>query len=190
MTATRFASPKPLPPDRRRKPIAFAKAVGGYVPKLTAKAFEKYGFHSAEIMMEWPRVAGAELAAITAPERIRWPRTAARDENGATAGSRATAATLVLRVEPAHALDVEYRTAEIIDRLNRYFGYRAIADIKLLQAPLTTDTLDHRAPAEPAAPTEPQSPLPVAAEAAGDVAAALARLAGSVTASASARRAG
>jgi hypothetical protein len=102
------------------------------VPKLAAKSFEKYGFHSAEIMTAWPRVAGAEIAGFTAPERIKWPRGAADpDGTGATGG-----ATLVLRVEPARALDVEYRSAEIIDRINRYFGYRAVASLKLIQAPL------------------------------------------------------
>ena len=110
----------------------FAKAVGSFVPKLAAKAFEKYGFHSAEIMTAWPRVAGAEIAAFTAPERIKWPRGSGEpDGTGASGG-----ATLVLRVEPARALDVEYRSAEIIDRINRYFGYRAVATLKLVQAPL------------------------------------------------------
>lgn len=110
----------------------FAKAVGSFVPKLAAKSFERYGFHSAEIMTAWPRVAGSEIAAFTAPERIKWPRGGGKpDGTGASGG-----ATLVLRVEPARALDVEYRSAEIIDRINRYFGYRAVATLKLVQAPL------------------------------------------------------
>jgi hypothetical protein len=125
-----------LPPDTRRSKGVFAKAVGSFVPKLAAKAFERYGFHSAEIMTAWPRVVGAEIAGFTAPERIKWPRgpsgsSGAEDGTGAAGG-----ATLVIRVEPARALDVEYRSAEIIDRINRYFGYRAIAVLRLIQAPL------------------------------------------------------
>jgi hypothetical protein len=121
-----------LPPDRRPARGVFARAVGSFVPKLAAKAFEKFGFHSAEIMTAWPRVVGAEISEFTAPERIKWPRGSA-DADG-TGGSEG--ATLVLRVEPARALDVEYRSAEIIDRINRYFGYRAIAALRLIQAPL------------------------------------------------------
>lgn len=122
----------PLPPDRRPARGVFAKAVGSFVPKLAAKVFEKYGFHSAEIMTAWPRVVGAEISGFTAPERIKWPRGSGdADGTGAPGG-----ATLVLRVEPARALDVEYRSAEIIDRINRYFGYRAIAALRLIQAPL------------------------------------------------------
>jgi hypothetical protein len=123
---------KPMPPDRRAARGVFARAVGSFVPKLAAKAFEKYGFHSAEIMTAWPRVVGAELSGFTAPERIKWPRGSAdADGTGASSG-----ATLVLRVDPARALDVEYRSAEIIDRINRYFGYRAVATLRLVQAPL------------------------------------------------------
>ncbi|MBX9683507.1 MAG: DciA family protein [Hyphomicrobium sp.] len=124
-----------LPPDRRKGSKSYVRAAGSFVPRLTAKVFERYGFHSAEIMTSWAAVAGAEIAAVSAPERLRWPRgaAAASSEPGETAGS---AATLILRVEPAHALDIDYRAGEIADRINRYFGYRAVAAIKILQAPL------------------------------------------------------
>lgn len=125
--------PGRLPPDTRRKATNFARAAGSFVPRLTAKAFERYGFHSAEIMTDWARIAGAEVAAYSEPERIKWPRTVAQCDNG---DGRQQGATLILRVEPARALEIEYRTGEIIDRINRYFGYRAIAFVKVLQAPL------------------------------------------------------
>jgi hypothetical protein len=125
-------SSKRLPPDRRQARGVFARAVGSFVPKLAAKAFERYGFHSAEIMTAWPRVVGNELAKFTAPERIKWPRGSGDADGTGVSGG----ATLVLRVDPARALDVEYRSAEIIDRINRYFGYRAVAMLRLVQAPL------------------------------------------------------
>lgn len=131
LTGKRDLRAKPLPPDTRPARGFAARAIGSLVPKLTAQAFSRYGFHSAEILTAWPRIAGAELAAITAPERIRWPRgdTAVDEPTG-------SAATLILRTEPAHALDVEYRAPEIVDRINRYFGYRAVAELKIVQAPL------------------------------------------------------
>jgi hypothetical protein len=42
----------------------------------------------------------------------------------------------VLRVDPARALDVEYKAQQILERINAYFGYRAVAELRLLQAPL------------------------------------------------------
>ncbi len=133
---SRLGTGNRLPPDRSKGTKSYVRAAGSFVPRLTAKVFERYGFHSAEIMTSWVAVAGAEIAAISAPERLKWPRgaAAASPEPGETAGG---AATLILRVEPAHALDIEYRAGEIADRINRYFGYRAVAAIKILQAPLS-----------------------------------------------------
>ncbi len=124
-----------LPPDRRRPVTGSSRAVGSFVPKLAAKAFEKYGFPSAEIITSWAAVAGADIARISAPERLKWPRSASSARDSADFDA-AVGATLILRVDPAHALDVEYRAAEILDRINRHFGYRAVSTLKILQAPL------------------------------------------------------
>jgi hypothetical protein len=130
---------RPLPPDRRTRGGSFARAAGSFVPKIAAKAFEKFGFHTAEIMMQWPTIVGAEIAKWTQPERIRWPRPV-KGADGADDGEARPGGTLVLRVEPARALDIEYRGAEIIERINRYFGYRAVEALKLIQAPLERNT--------------------------------------------------
>ncbi len=141
---------RPLPPDRRTKGGSFARAAGSFVPKIAAKAFEKFGFHTAEIMMQWSTIVGTEIAGWTQPERIRWPRPA-KGNDAADDGEARPGGTLVLRVEPARALDIEYRAAEIIERINRYFGYRAVEALKLIQAPLERDAASGRGAATPAA---------------------------------------
>ena len=110
------------------------KAVGSFVPKLARKAFEKFGFAAAAVLTDWREIVGLEIAACTAPERLRWPKPAEGDTQTPT-GPR-SGATLMLRVEPARALDVQYKTAQIVERINAYFGYRAVSDIRLIQAPL------------------------------------------------------
>ena len=79
--------------------------------------------------------SGAELAAYTVPERLKWPRGTEANVVESDEGER-RGATLFLRVDPARALDVEYRARQIMDRINAYFGYRAIEIIRLIQAPL------------------------------------------------------
>ncbi|MCZ7595658.1 MAG: DciA family protein [Hyphomicrobium sp.] len=37
---------------------------------------------------------------------------------------------------PARALDVQYRAQQLIERINAHFGYGAVAELRLLQAPL------------------------------------------------------
>lgn len=110
-----------------------ARTVGEFVPGLMRPVFEKFGFSSASILTDWAALAGPELASYTAPERIKWPRRKAGENDS---GARDAGATLVLRVTGARALEVEHRRSQIIERLNASFGYRAVAEIRLVQAPL------------------------------------------------------
>ena len=44
---------------RRRPETLFGvKAVGSFVPRLTRKAFEKYGFSAATLITDWPTIVG------------------------------------------------------------------------------------------------------------------------------------
>ncbi len=117
-----------------------ARAVGSFVPNVTRKAFEKYGFAAATILTNWAEIVGAETAACTRPERLKWPRKheAAPDGADPTApdGGARRGATIVLRVEPSRALDIQYQSAQLLDRINAYFGYRAVWELRILQAPL------------------------------------------------------
>ena len=113
------------------------KAVGSFVPRLTRKAFEKYGFSAASLITDWPAIAGRELAAYAAPERLKWPRgiEQSHDEAGDTGKGR-PGATLVLRVDGGRSLDVQHNAHQIIERINAYFGYAAIKELRIVQAPL------------------------------------------------------
>lgn len=184
LTPKTFAPARPLPPDARKTPTSFVRAVGQHVPRLTAKVFEKYGFHSAEIMTSWSTVAGADIARISAPERIKWPRGNSGSHDAEDARSAAGGATLVLRTEPAYALDVEYKTREIIDRINRYFGYRAIAQIKIIQTPLAYKQPDQAAPARPKQPMADAAALlpPIPSDAEPELKTALSALWSSISA--------
>jgi hypothetical protein len=155
----------------------YAKAVGSYIPRLTRKAFEKYGFSTAALLMDWSRIVGAEVADVAIPERLKWPpQIASGGERGEGTKGR-SAATLVLRVDPARALEVDYRGRQIIERINGYFGYRAIAELRLIQGPLGPA---RRAPSSEGTPD--RDPPQIRSSSRGDpLADALARLAAAVT---------
>jgi hypothetical protein len=166
-----------LPPDTRPgKGYYAARSVGAFVPKLAAAAFERFGFHSAEIMTSWPTIVGADLARLTRPEAIRWPRGGRSKPDAMEDGTGNSGATLIVACDPASALEVSYRTHDIVDRINRYFGYRAIAQLKVLQSPRMAET-----PEPSPSPTRPPAPTPIAA-AGGDLSAALEALGASVAA--------
>ena len=125
-----------------------AKSVGEFVPALMRPAFEKYGFPAAAILTDWAAIAGTELAAFTAPERLKWLRKSSSDTDGG-----GQAATLILRVDGPRALEVEHLRPRLIERINASFGYRAVADIRVLQAPL----IRRDAPKTRTAPPQPAS---------------------------------
>jgi hypothetical protein len=154
-----------------------AKTVGSFLPTVTARAFSKYGFSALNLVTDWPAVVGEEFAAVTTPERLLWPRRDRRTD--ADVGChRRTGATLVLRVTPAQALEIQYATRQLIERINAYFGYCAVATLRIVQA---CDV----APASTAEAKRPVEPLAGEIVGFGDVRLreALAKLAGQVRAS-------
>jgi hypothetical protein len=125
---------------KRPAPLYGVKAVGSFVPGLTRKAFEKYGFSAATLITDWPTIAGRELAAYTAPERLKWPRSVERcEDDDAQIGQGRPGATLVLRVDGGRSLDVQHNARQIIERINAYFGYAAVAELRIVQAPVRAD---------------------------------------------------
>lgn len=133
-TATK---PAPAAVPAKPKPFFAARTLGSFVPTLTRKAFEKYGFSAATLITDWPAIIGRDLASQTAPEKLKWPRQPeAQPGDVATDAKGRPGATLFLRVEGPRALEIEYKRAQIAERINAYFGYKAIADIRIVQAPL------------------------------------------------------
>ena len=135
--------------QRRPQPLYGVKAVGSFIPGLTRKAFEKYGFSTASLITDWPAIAGTELAAYTAPDRLKWPRRTEQDTQ--TAKGR-NGATLVLRVDGARGLDVQYKARQIVERINAYFGYAAVAELRIVQAPVGAAGAEPRQRRQPAMP--------------------------------------
>lgn len=123
-----------------------ARAIGSFLPRVAKAAFQKHGFPGAEILSEWPAIAGADLAGYTAPERLIWPRRppdgAAENQTGARGtGHRQTGATLILRVDGPRAIEIQHGAPQIIDRINTYFGYRAVTTVRIVQGPVVRDGL-------------------------------------------------
>jgi hypothetical protein len=179
-----------VPPARTTKPLS-ARPVGSFVPKLTKKALEKYGFSAATLLTDWAAIVGPDLAHFMAPERLKWKRGVAAYGEVEDGAEGRPGATLVLRVEGARALDVQMRSRQLIDRLNTYFGYRAVAEIRIVQGPVgPAQTAPSDGPAAWPAPPLGSPPAEVAAIADEGLRSALTRLGASVAAERTRGRAG
>jgi hypothetical protein len=182
-TVNRYTAPV------RRGP-SIPKAVGSFVARLTQPAFEKYGFSAATLLTDWATIVGADLARYTQPERLKWPKAVATYGAVAEDEQGRPGAILMLRVDGGRALDVQYKGRQIIERINAYFGYRAVAELRIIQAPIT--------PLASERPRHEPKPLPRDVIATGPVAAisdeglrtALARMSAGLADRATSRRGG
>ncbi len=142
--------------DNERRALARAasgaRPVGAFIARLLDPLARARGFATTTLLSEWPAIVGAELAQFTAPDRVVWPR---RQQEGNEApparGWREEGAILVLRVEGPRAIEVQHRAGKILERVNTYFGYRAITEMRILQAPVARAEPPSPAPPEPQA---------------------------------------
>jgi hypothetical protein len=125
--------PSNKPVKRRTRPLA------DLVGECLSAAFARQGFAAVEIVTHWEDIVGGDLARRSEPLRLIWPRRDDPDSVG----------TLTIRVEGGYALEIQHLAPVLIERVNRYFGWRCVGRIALRQGPVT-----QRARA-PAAPIEP-----------------------------------
>jgi len=189
--AARLPERQPPPRTAAPRPVA-AKAVGSFVPRLTRPAFERYGFSAAALITDWETIVGTDLARYTMPERLKWPKRVEWTGNEVSDEDRGRpGATLVLAVAAGRALDIQYRGAQLIDRINSYFGYRAVADLRIVQVasirPLEAAATPQLAPTASTASSKPREEL--AQITAPDLKAALERMAEGIVARTERRRA-
>ena len=97
---------------------------------LAGEAFARYGFAYADLIVQWPAVVGEALAGTSRPERLRWPRASSSPDG------RKQGATLVVRVAEGRALEIQHLAPRIIERINAFYGYHAVAALKIVQGPL------------------------------------------------------
>jgi len=117
------------------------RTVGSLLPKITGKVLAKKGFPNMSLITDWPAIVGPELAQFTCPEKMNWPRPPREEPQDAEAlrnppPQRQRGITLKLRVESHGVLEVQYSLEAIIMRINSYFGYRAVTDLRIIQGPV------------------------------------------------------
>lgn len=117
-----------------------ARAVADLVPDVGRVAFRKFGFVQSAVLSRWSEIVGERYAGVSSPESIRFPR-----------GERSNG-VLSLVVQGAHAPMMQHIAPEIVERVNRFFGYPAVARVAIRQGEVA------RKP-KPAAPA-PAAPLP------------------------------
>lgn len=141
-----------------RRRYAGLRALGAALPKVARKALGSHGFAEGGLATEWPIIVGQDIARYCLPKKLTMSRSGKSGgqlRDGQPPGGEQGGATLTLRVEPGFATELQHLEPQLIERINGYFGYPAVARIRLQQGRL-------EAPTNPAPPRK--QPLEASAE--------------------------
>lgn len=116
-----------------------ARPLADIIAPSIAQACGKAGFSVVEVVTHWDEIVGPDLAPRSMPLKLQWPR-----------GNEAAAATLIVRVEGACAIEMQYAAPVLIERINAYFGWRCIGRIALRQGPVPARAAPRAPPPLPA----------------------------------------
>ena len=101
------------------------RSAGELVGAVGGLAFRRFGFVQASVVSRWGEIVGERYAKVSSPESIRFP------------AGRKSGGVLTVIVQGAHAPLMQHLAPVIVERVNRFFGYPAVARLAFRQgAPL------------------------------------------------------
>jgi hypothetical protein len=91
---------------------------GNTLPRGVKSILKKNGYNYSEIISKWSVLVGKDISSCAYPKSIKMKR---GNSNG----------TLILAIKRGDEINIEYSKREIINKINSYFGYKLINEIKL-----------------------------------------------------------
>jgi hypothetical protein len=125
-----------------------AKPIADLMPQIGRAAFRRFGFVQSSVVTRWPEIVGEHHARVCMPEAIRFPP------------GEKSEGILQLVVLPAHAPLIQHVIPEIMERVNRFFGYKAVARVKMRQGEVKPPKDRYGADERPKAPPS-LKPIPM-----------------------------
>tara|TARA_Y100001960_G_C13973676_1_gene494141 strand:- start:51 stop:530 length:480 start_codon:yes stop_codon:yes gene_type:complete len=94
------------------------RSFGNTLPRGIKGILKKNGYNYSEIISKWNMLVGKSISNRAYPKSIKMQQ---KDSKG----------ILVLNVNRGDEIDIEYSKKEIINKINSYFGYKLINEIRL-----------------------------------------------------------
>ena len=91
---------------------------GNTLPRGIKGILKKSGYNYSEIISRWSFLVGKDISSYCYPKSIKITK---ENKKG----------TLIVMVERGNEINIEYSKKEIINKINSYFGYALINEIKL-----------------------------------------------------------
>ena len=91
---------------------------GNTLPRGLKGILKKNGYNYSEIISKWSMLVGKDISNCSYPQSIKMKK---GNANG----------TLVLGIKRGDEIQIEYAKKEIMEKINSYFGYKLVDEIKL-----------------------------------------------------------
>jgi len=100
---------------------SYFKQIGDTLPKILKTKLKKANFVDISVIKNWKEIVGDDIAKNCWPIKIFFSD--GNNSNG----------KITIKVKRGWSLEIEYKNQEIIEKLNQYFGYKAISKINIIQ---------------------------------------------------------
>ncbi|MDP2192902.1 MAG: DciA family protein [Alphaproteobacteria bacterium] len=108
-----------------RKPYyTNAYKLGTLIDTVAKPCLKNGGYYFAQLMLDWEKIIGTEMAFNTSPIKLSFPR------------GKGTSAVLTLQVQPAFALIVGFQKGLILEKITAFYGKQLVSDIIFKQSPM------------------------------------------------------
>ncbi len=101
------------------------RAIGAETARATGAIRRKRGFFEASVFSDWTAIVGPELSNQCVPLRL-------------VRGQEGQGGTLHVRVTGPLALELQHLEPQVLERVNSFYGFRAVAGLRLHQGPIAT----------------------------------------------------
>lgn len=108
---------------RAEKRVGQTRRIGSLSDSIARPFYAHKGFSTSRVLLEWPHIVGTALAKVCLPEKVVFPR------------DKTVGGSLWVRAPSSVAFQVSYQEQQILQRINQYFGYKAISFLKITQLP-------------------------------------------------------
>tara|TARA_Y100001954_G_scaffold202500_1_gene222515 strand:- start:352 stop:849 length:498 start_codon:yes stop_codon:yes gene_type:complete len=111
------------------KQLKPATQLGWYVDKITKSFFNKRGFAQNYIIENWDYIVGSSFVEKSIPIKLQIEK---------------IGGYIVIACDGSTALEIEYLKEDIIEKINSYYGFKAINKIKFQNLPVQNDIKDKK----------------------------------------------
>lgn len=91
----------------------------------------KRGFATGDILHNWSGIIGGKYGDTVKPEKLIWPRVRAEPDQPVP-----EKAILFVRTDSATSVKLLHEIPQLIERINSYFGWNAVGEIRIKNHPV------------------------------------------------------